>query len=548
MFAQLRAQFVQFWNRLSQVQRTLLVGLVVLAAILIPLIFTWASTPSYAVAFSGMSEADAGQITQKLDAEGIPYQVRGGTTILVPSDKVYSVRLEMATAGLPAGGNVGFEIFSGNTFGMTDFTQKVNYQRALEGELERTIGSLNSIEAVRVHIVTPEQTLLSQSQMPTTASVTVKTRPGSALDSGQVKAITHLLASSVEGMTPENVTVVDTNGNMLSTGLGDGTDAISGQSDSRRAAEAAYAADIEQRIKVLLDSALGPNRSVVKATVNMDWTQRETTSQIFDPTKSAVRSSEKINESSTTNGGTTGGVPGSASNLPTAAATASASTSGASTYTHSQDTINYEVSSTSSKEVSSPGQLQRISLSVLVDGVTDTKQLDTLQKVIAAAAGIDTARGDVLAVQSLSFDKTYVTQQQQDLASSESNALYLQIAEIVGAVLLVAAVLWYVQRLLNNLKVASSDAWTPVLRPASELALSGGMSLRPQLESGSMSASGPPELNSPVVRQQIDRIMAKTQTATPEDDQLQKLVARIAEDNPASVAEIIQLWLSKEER
>jgi flagellar M-ring protein FliF len=548
MFAQLRAQFSQFWSRLSSAQRTILVGLVVLGSILIPLIISWATTPSYAVAFSGLSESDAGQIAQKLDSEGILYQVKGGGTILVPSDKVYNVRLTMATAGLPAGGTVGFEIFSGNTFGMTDFTQKVNYQRALEGELERTISSLNAVEAVRVHIVTPDQTLLAENQTPATASVTLKIRAGDQMDPGQVKAITHLLASSIKGLKPDNVTVVDTNGNMLSAGLGGSSDSISGLTDSERAAEAAYAANVEQRIKALLDSVLGPNRSVVKAAVTMDWTQRETTSQIFDPTKSAVRSSEKINESSTSNGTTTGGVPGASANLPTAAATASASGSGASTYSHSQETNNYEVSSTSSKEVTAPGQLKRISLSVMVDGVTDTKQLQTLQTIIAAAAGIDTSRGDVLAVQSLTFDKTFQTQQQTDLQASQNTALYWQIGQIVAAALLVVLVLWYVQRLLNNLKVASSDAWTPVLRPASELALAGGMNQRPQLESGGLSSLGPPELNSPAARQQLDNILAKSQAPTHEDDQLQKMISRMAEDNPASVAEIIQLWLSKEER
>jgi flagellar M-ring protein FliF len=548
MFAQLRAQFSQFWNRLSSAQRTLLVGLVVLASILVPLMVSWATTPSYAVAFSGMSESDAGQITQKLDAEGIPYQVHSGGTILVPSDKVYNVRLTMATAGLPAGGTVGFEIFSGNTFGMTDFTQKVNYQRALEGELERTIGSLNAVEAVRVHIVTPDQTLLAQDQPPATASVAVKIRPGEQMDGGQVKAVTHLLASSVEGLKPENVTVVDTNGNMLSSGLGGSSDAISGQSDSQRSAEASYAADIEKRVRTLLDSALGPNRSVVKAAVTMDWTQRETTSQTFDPTKSAVRSSEKINENSTSNGGTTGGVPGSATNLPTAAATASAGGSGASTYSHVQETTNYEVSNTLSKETSSPGQVKLISLSVLVDGVTDAKQLQTLQTVISAAAGINATRGDILAVQSLSFDHTYQTQQQQDLQGSTNTALYLQIGEIAAAVLLVIVVLWYVQRLLNNLKVASSDAWTPVLRPASELALASGMSARPQLESGMPPSSAVPEISAPNARKQIDNLMARSSAPMPEDEQLQRVVSRMAEDNPASVAEIIQLWLSKEER
>jgi flagellar M-ring protein FliF len=548
MFAQLRAQFSQFWGRLSSAQRTILVGLVVLAAIVIPLIISWATTPSYAVAFSGMSESDAGQIAQKLDADGIPYQVKAGGTILVPSDKVYSVRLTMATAGLPAGGTVGFEIFSGNTFGMTDFTQKVNYQRALEGELERTIGSLAAVEAVRVHIVTPDQTLLAENQSPATASVTIKVHAGDTMDASQVKAITHLLAASIEGLRPENVTVVDTNGNLLSAGLGGASDTVAGMTDSERAAEAAYASNLEARIKALLDSVLGPNRSVVKATVTMDWTQREINSLIFDPTKSAVRSSEKISESSTSNGGTNGGVPGSGSNLPTAAATASANGNGSSSYTHSQETNNYEVSSTTSKEITSPGQLKRISLSVMVDGVTDAKQLQTLQTIIAAAAGIDAARGDVLAVQSLAFDKTFVTQQQTDLQTSQNTALYWQIGEIGAAVLLVAVVLWYVQRLLNNLKVASSDAWTPVLRPASELALAGGLSQRPQLESGPIPSLGPPEISNPAVRQQLDNMMAKAQAPAQEDEQLQRMISRMAEDNPASVAEIIQLWLSKEER
>ena len=153
-------------------------------------------------------------------------------------NQVYEVRLQMARDGLPANGTVGLELFGSNTLGMTEFTQKVNYQRALEGELERTIGSLSAIEAVRVHIVTPEKTLLSSEQSATTASIMVKLAPGKKLDDAQVSAIAHLAASSIEGLKPENVVIVDSAGRMLASGAGTSGDASAvAQTDSRRAAE-----------------------------------------------------------------------------------------------------------------------------------------------------------------------------------------------------------------------------------------------------------------------------------------------------------------------
>ena len=173
-------------------------------------------------AFSGLSESDAGQIVEKLNEQGTPYQLRGSGTILVPSDKVYEIRLQMAREGLPEGGTVGFELFSGNMLGMTDFTQRINYQRALEGELERTIMSLASVSEVWVHIVTPEKSLLESEQNPATASVTVKSSGARQFDTTHVQSIIHLVSSSVEGLLPENVVVVGVEGNLLASGSAGG--------------------------------------------------------------------------------------------------------------------------------------------------------------------------------------------------------------------------------------------------------------------------------------------------------------------------------------
>ncbi|MEN6393697.1 MAG: flagellar basal-body MS-ring/collar protein FliF, partial [Anaerolineaceae bacterium] len=164
MLAQVSQQFSGFWKQQSKSSRFVFVILVILGAVLIPLFIIWAQTPSYEVVYSGLSDTDAGQIVSKLQEDGIDYKLQGSGTILVPSDQVYDVRLSMAQEGLPESSTVGFEIFSGNTLGMTEFTQRINYQRALEGELERTIGSLAAIEAVRVHIVMPEDTLLTSQQ------------------------------------------------------------------------------------------------------------------------------------------------------------------------------------------------------------------------------------------------------------------------------------------------------------------------------------------------------------------------------------------------
>lgn len=547
--ASLQNQLSLFWKKQNTAQRVTIIALLVASAVIVPILISWAATPSYSVAYSGLSEGDAGQIVQKLDESSITYKLKGSGTILVPSDKVYEVRLKMAKDGLPKASTVGYELFSGNTLGMTEFTQRVNYQRALEGELERTISSLEGVDGVRVHIVTPEKTLLSSEQSPTTASVTIQEKPDYRMETSQVRAITHLVASSIEGLKPENVVLVDSNGNMLAGGANDDASAAAAQSDNQRAAEIAAAAEIRKKVQYMLDQILGPNRSTVQASVSMDWNQKEITSSIFEPTPAAIRSSQKISESYNANGVTTGGVPGADSNLPTPVPTV-AGAEDQNYYQRNEEIINYEISQTQSHEYIAPGRVNRVSVSVMVDNVTDQAQLNIIRSAVAAAAGIDESRGDQIVVESIAFDRSYYETQDAEFKQTQKTNQYIQYGVAGAAILFLIIVFSFFSRKMRNLRTASIEAWRPVMKPVSEVA-----AFQPQVGGTipRMPASIPvkPEaVQQPVVRPEINlgAELSVRQVTNPEDEQRSKIIARLSEESPATVAEIIQIWLNEDNK
>ncbi len=549
MLAKITTQATDFWDKQKPTQRVILIAAVVLVVVLVPVMITWATQPTYAVAYSGLEETDAGAIVEQLKTMGVSYKLEG-TTILVQSDKLYDVRLQIANAGLPKGSSAGYELFDKNSLGMTEFTQRITYQRAIEGELERTIGSLDSVQAVRVHIVTPEKTLLASDQAPTTASITIQEKPGRQLDAGQIRAITYMTANAVEGLTPENVVVVDTNGVVLASGTSDGTSGSISQVDSRRAAEMAAAGDVQKKVKALLDTALGPNKSVVQASVRLDWSDQEITTTTFQPTPNAIRSSQKTTESYTLDSTGTGGVAGAAANLPTPVEGTTTTTGSPTLYERAEETINYEVAQVENRQIIKPGMVDNISLSVLVDGIEDQQQLQTLQTAIAAAAGIDQERGDQISVQSLAFDQTYKEAQTEEIAVADRTRIITLVAEILGGLLLLAALFWYISRLLKNLKVASVSVWEPVLKPAPELTgMAGGgyelaASAAGQQPAPGLSAAAAKSSN--LLQEATARISPKTTTA--EEQKMQALISRLAEDNPASVADVIQMWLNQDKK
>jgi flagellar M-ring protein FliF len=299
----------------------------------------------------------------------------------------------------------------------------------------------------------------------------------------------------------------------------------------------------------MLTQILGPDKSTVQAAVSMDWTQRDVTSNVYNPTPQALRSSQKVNETSSSNGSAIGGIPGAASNLPTPVATVTGG-SGASTYTHSEETLNYEISQTQTHDIVAPGQIQRVSVSVMLDNITDPKQLSTIKAAVVAAAGIDTTRGDQVVVETMPFDHTYYTAQAASMAKDQQTNLYTQIGIAAAAFLLVVFLIFYFTRLFRNLRQASKESWVSIMKPVSDLAA---------LQSSSSSSLPHPALSAPaqnaiaglaaaVEKQEIkpfDVRPARRQSDL-EDEQRNKVITRLSEENPATVAEIIQLWLNED--
>lgn len=546
MINQLLEQVQIFWQNLSPFRRFLLISLLG-AGVLISLIFvSWASQPNYVVAYSGLAEADAGEIAQKLNEQSISYQLQGGGTIMVPSDQVYEVRLQMAREGLPKGDSVGFELFSGNTLGMTDFTQRINYQQALEGELERTISSLSMIEAVRVHIAIPEKTIFTEDQTPVTASITIMFSPGQTLDNAQIQAIIHLVSGSVESLNADDVVVVDVSGNLLAAGSINGAGTSMMQMDNQRATERSIAAALESNIQRLLDNVLGPNRSVVQASIVLDWTEIETTTQSFDP-NAVVQSSDTVTENYTASGDGTGGVPGAETNLPDGVDTQVEGQNNSS-YNYAQENITYEISQTQIYEVKVPGKLVKISLSVLVDGVTDPQQLETLRSAIAAAAGIDGARGDTVVVESIIFDRSYYEQQATALSEEQQSDESLQYTLIGGGVLLFFILLWYISRLLKNLQSASVEAWQPLMLPVSQTHENLSQSSSVAQLTKDFGREHDTEDVSGEERLEKLRRLEDLNQPDENDEYFRKMrenLNQLADNNPSSVAEVIQTWLEE---
>lgn len=373
------------------------------------LLASWSQKADMQVLFSNLAEEDAGAIIQKLNELKVPYKTTAGG-IMVPSDKVHDLRLQLAGQGLPQGGGVGFELFDKSSFTMTDFVQKLNYRRAIQGELARTIRALSEIEQARVHLAVPEKSLFSKEEDRPKASVLIKLKAGRRLTQGQVNGIVHLVSSSVEGMQPKDVAVVDSRGEMLTSAVGEGVGMSNSQMEYQRNIEK----ELEGRAIAMLEPVVGKEKVRAKVAVTVDFTRIEKTEERYDPEGQVARSEQKNIEKSTTGGG--GGVPGVASNLPGRPATPGAASQGQSE--KKNETTNYEISKITSHTINSTGDLKKLSVVVLVDGVytaeKDAKEkkytprteedIKKFEDMVKKAVGFTAARGDEVRVVNMPFE------------------------------------------------------------------------------------------------------------------------------------------------
>ena len=427
--------------RLPKWQRYVIAGVTVLAFAGLLFLAFGRKGPEYGVLFSNLDPKDAGEIVKALQTRGIPYKLaKGGKTILVPKDKVYSLRLELASEGLPKGGGVGFEIFDKTNIGMTEFMEHVNYVRALQGELARTIMQLEPIENAKVMLSLPKKSVFLEEREPPKATVVVKLRPDVDLKPEQVKAIVHLVASAVEGLKPENVTVVDTKGRDLTELIAKEKEEELGKValdrlEYKRKLEKLY----EKKILSMLTKALGPGKAVAKVTVELDYSKIEKEKVVYDP-ESVVRSEQQIEEKAQGKVPGVGGIPGVESNLGPAQQILSKQTMN---YEKRKVTRNYEISTTREKIKIPPGAIKRITASVTVDGYYEKvkegkkekevyrplskEEIEAIRKLVMAAIGYNRKRGDVVEVVNIQFRNDWAKKQAEELKKMEQREFMLAV-------------------------------------------------------------------------------------------------------------------------
>lgn len=365
----------------------------------------------YKVLYSGLSSTDAQSLSQRLAEKNIPYQLSSdGASILVPADQVDKARLNLASEGMPQSGRMGFELFDKPNWAGSDFAEKVNYQRALEGELERTIQTLGEVQAVRVHLVMPQESLFTDQERAAKASVVIKLRAGQLSDDAQ-EAITHLVAGAVDNLKPENVTLINADGGMPIMARGSGT-------SGRSRAWAEFESELAQKAVSTLEPVVGPGKARANVTVEYDLSTSDTTQEAYDPNGSVVLTSQTSEERD--GGNTLEGAPGTPSNVPGKQPATGATTAGdADSQGVHTESKTFAVSKTVRHTMQPSGMIRRIAAAVIVDDATDEKmnngqrseirrkrtpeEMKQIEDLVSAAIGIDATRGDKLAVENLSF-------------------------------------------------------------------------------------------------------------------------------------------------
>ncbi len=396
--------------------KLVIAGSILAAATALLIVFMVMSGPqaSYAPLFTRLSPEDAGSIVTELKTRGIEYNLLAdGTAIEVPEALAQELRLDFAMKGLPAKGNVGFEVFDNQKLGATELQQKTNLLRAVQGELERTIMTMPEIESARIHLAVPDESLFIEDKKPSTAAVMISLRRGATLEKPQLLGIVHLVTSAVDGLTADNVSVIDSEGGLLwskdlnKPGL---------LNDDQLKQKRAYEENLRNRINAMLEKIVGPGKVTTQVNAELDLKEVVTNEDIYDPERVAVRSEQKIKEQSTGPGRAMAGIPNATYELGTANRQNSGAGGNQEQYSRTEETNNYEITNIKRQTVSSAGDLKKVTVSVMVDGTyvenadgekvftpLPQEQLTKLTQAVKNIVGFDEARGDSVAVDSMEF-------------------------------------------------------------------------------------------------------------------------------------------------
>lgn len=433
--------------------------------------FLWARTAEYQVLFSNLEQKDAAEVVEQLKARNIPYRLSAdGATILVSSNHVHDARLQLATEGLPQGGSIGFELFDQTAIGTTDFVQRVNFRRALQGELSRTIRHIDGVDSARVHLVIPERTLFSDEANRPRASIVLTLRGNRTLMAREIEGVTRLVASAVPDLSPQDVTVMDTKGHLYTRGGENQKSQLVGQ---QREYQHALEKDLEGRIQSMLERVVGMNKAVVRVSAILDARQIEKTEERYDPDSQVARSEQRSKEDSHGGSVGAGGVPGVLSNLPAQEnETIVASAGGeASTDKRQTETINYEINKVVSRVMEPAGAIERLSVAALVDGSYVMKEgpngtlvstytprseeeIARMLGVVKTAMGYSDERGDTVEVVNIPFNQSEEFLEPAPDLMGTLAPLFSMLKPVGAGILLLILVLFFIRPTVRDLIVA----------------------------------------------------------------------------------------------
>ena len=511
------------------------------------------TTPQMTPLFTDLTYDDSAAIVKELDRQAVPYELRDdGNIVLVPKDRVARLRMAFAEGGLPKGGGVGYEIFDkSEVLGTTSFVQNINNVRALEGELARTIRSLDRVQDARVHLVMPDRPLFSRDKVDATASIVLKVR--GTLEPNQVRAIRHLVAGAVNGLRPERVSIVDERGQLLADGASDDPNGSDVSSDER---QAAFEKRLRGQVEAIVSSVVGPNHARVQVAADFDFNRVTQTSDKFDPEGRVVRSSQTREETSATNDGKDNQVT-VGNEIPGGQRQAAPGTDNAAARDEnrkSEEIVNYEISKTTKTEVIEGGRLNRVSVAVLVDGTygkndkgestyqpRSKEELDQIATLVRSAIGFNQKRGDQVEIVNLRFAETAVapiTEPSGWLSAFQfTKDDIMRAIEMVVMGLLGFVVLFMVVRPLVRRIITPDERAVPALPPGGAL---NGPPIDPGLPTIPAIASGEP-LKSDV--NQTSKMIDMAQVQGQVHAQSVQKVGEIADKNPDETVSIIRQWL-----
>lgn len=508
------------------------------------------TTPSMGLLYSDLDPTDSGRIVAKLDTLKVPYELQNNGEILVPSDQILKLRMSLAQEGLPTGGSVGYELFDrSEAFGTSTYVLDIQRLRALEGELARTIRSLNYVKNARVHLVLPKREAFSRDPQQATASVLLEMVGGRRISRTEVRAIQNLIASAVPKLDPSRITIVDNQGTLLASGEDKSgeTNGVSADDDLRVAYETKLARTIDQ----MLERTVGPGRVRAEVTADMDFDHVSTTTEKYDPDGQVVRSTQTVEDASASKDADSQPVT-VANNLPAAPGPTATPSGATNKNSRTEETVNYEISKTTQTHVREGGNVKRLSVAVLVDGTYDgtgssrtykprtPQEMATLTKLVQSAVGYDPKRGDTVEVVNLRFA------QGDDVPDEPTRPLfgltkndYMRIAElVVMGVVAILILLMVVRPLMKRVLEALPDAIASSKNLISEsIAAAQNTAMLPNGTGGGGAIAGALGALSPDSQIDLAQVEGRVRESTV------KKVGEIVDKHPEEAVNIIRNWM-----